>query len=88
MVMGSVRLSRMKVGYQIIPPWFVEACCVVIGRSPLEVMGPEWVRRFGEDGRGGRAGQEIAPTAIPIIGVRLVESEAAGTRVEGHDDAA
>lgn len=57
-------LAKMKRGDATIPPWFVEQCCAVIGKSVEEVMGAEWITRFGADGRGGA---ETAPTGAPRL---------------------
>ncbi|HEU5347351.1 MAG TPA: hypothetical protein VFU63_01945 [Ktedonobacterales bacterium] len=54
-------LPMMQRGQRRVPPWLVEQCCAVIGRTVEEVMGAEWVKRFGPDGRGGA---EIAPTGV------------------------
>ena len=56
------RLLQMKRGVAVTPPWFVAQCCAVIGRSVAEVMGAEWVSRFGADGAGlTSGGTEEAP---------------------------
>lgn len=53
-------MPMMQRGQRRVPPWLVEQCCAVISRSVEEVMGAEWVKRFGADGHGGT---EIAPTS-------------------------
>ncbi|HEU5349634.1 MAG TPA: hypothetical protein VFU63_13565 [Ktedonobacterales bacterium] len=56
------RLWQMKLGVAVTPPWFVAQCCAVIGRPVAEVMGAEWVSRFGADGAGlASGGTEEAP---------------------------
>lgn len=60
----AVRVAIIKRGEQVIFPWFVAECCAVIGKSVEEVMGAEWVARFGESGDG-EGGSEIAPVGIP-----------------------
>lgn len=57
-------LPMMRRGQRVVPPWLVEQCCAVIGRTVEEVMGAEWVRRFGADGRGG---MEASPIGSPRI---------------------
>ena len=58
----GVRLALLKRGELMVPPWLVEQCCAVIGKSVEEVMGAEWVKRYGPDGWGG---EETAPTGTP-----------------------
>lgn len=61
-------LPKMKRGDATIPPWFVEQCCAVVGKSVLEVMGTEWVIQFGADGRGLESGgTERAPVGSPRL---------------------
>lgn len=57
-----ILLAQMKRGERIILPWFIAACCAVIERSVAEVMGAEWVARYGADGAGG---SEEAPVGQP-----------------------
>jgi hypothetical protein len=60
--MSRQRLSQVKRAICVTPPWFVAECCAVIGQPVAEVMGAEWVTRFGEDGRGVESGgTERAP---------------------------
>ena len=56
------RQAKMRQGECVTPPWFIEQCCAVIGKPVSEVMGAEWVKRFGADGRGGT---ERAPVRQP-----------------------
>ena len=75
----AARLSLLKRGELTIPPWFVAQCCAVIERSVEEVMGAEWVGRFGLDGLGGK---EDAPVGIPRFYPKLgkaPESDTADT---------
>jgi hypothetical protein len=59
-----VRIWRMRRGRSITPPWFVAECCAVIGRPIAEVMGADWVRRFGVDGCGGREMAPVGPLRV------------------------
>lgn len=59
-----IRLAHMRRGSSVTPPWFIEQCCAIVGKSVEEVMGAEWVERFGADGRGGT---EAAPVGKPRI---------------------
>lgn len=52
------KVSKIRQGTSVAPPWLVQRSCEVIGKSVAEVMGDEWVVRFGADGRGG---QDDAP---------------------------
>jgi hypothetical protein len=76
------RLSIIKRASAVIPDWLVAECCAVIGRSVAEVMGEEWVRQFGEDGRGGT---EIAPVSSEprVNGRPIVSSMIAGLSAVG-----
>lgn len=60
----TTRVWQMARGYSVAPPWFVEQCCVVIEKPVEEVMGAEWVKRFGVNGRGR---VEVAPVGPPRI---------------------
>lgn len=61
-------LPKMKRGDATIPPWFVEQCCAVLDKNVAEVMGAEWVIRFGADGRGLESGgAERAPVGSPRL---------------------
>ena len=60
----AVRVWRMIRGRSITPPWFVAECCAVIGRPIAEVMGADWVRRFGVDGRGGTEMAPVRPLRV------------------------
>jgi hypothetical protein len=72
---SSVVLSQMKRGERVIPSWLVAVCCQTLGRPVAEVMGAEWVRRFGEDGRGGA---ENAPVGEPRVYARPADRRIAG----------
>ena len=78
----AVRVAIIKRGEQVIFPWFVAECCAVIGKTVEEVMGAEWVARFGESGDG-EGGSEIAPVGIP----RTYRKDAVNDAVKGGDQA-
>ena len=61
-VMTSTRLALVKRGELTVPSWLVVQCCAAIEKTVEEVMGVEWVRRFGADGCGG---SEVAPVGTP-----------------------
>ena len=77
---GRLWIRRMEVGQCVIPRWLVEQSCAVLDLPVAEVMGAEWVKRFGADGRGG---EEAAPTGDPHI-KRVYQL---GRRVVAVDDA-
>jgi predicted ribosome-associated RNA-binding protein Tma20 len=43
------RLSHIKRGGCLLPPGFIEGACREMGRTVEEVMGAEWMRRYGAD---------------------------------------
>jgi hypothetical protein len=61
---GHLKLWHFKRGIAAIPPWFVQETCAVLGKHVAEVMGEEWVRRFGEDGRGGQERAPVRPSRM------------------------
>lgn len=89
---GRIWPTKIERGLCVIPPWLVEQCCNVVGLSVAELMGEEWVRRFGADGRGGA---ERAPVGRPHV-KRVYQMSSrghgaghdVGDEREGHDDAA
>jgi len=86
---GRLWPRTLERGLSVIPPWLVEQYCVVLSQPVAAVMGDEWVKRFGADGRGG---EESAPVGSPRIrrpnrsyGAFWQGVDAAG---EGNDHAA
>lgn len=75
------RVAQMRRGFSLTPPWFIERCCTAIDTSVMEVMGAEWARRFGVDGRGG---VERAPVRAP----RRQQPWSKDPQREGVDNAA
>jgi hypothetical protein len=63
-ISGRVWPDKLARGRCVIPPWLVEQCCAVLGAPVSVVMGAEWVKRFGADGRGG---SERAPVGFPHL---------------------
>lgn len=83
---GRLWAARIERGQCVIPRWLVEQSCAALGLPVAEVMGDEWVKRFGEDGRGG---DEFAPTGDPHIKrVYQLKRRAAIEDEEGDDHAA
>jgi hypothetical protein len=65
---GRLWARPLERGLSVIPPWLVERCCALLGQTVAAVMGDEWVKRFGADGRGGEGETgESAPVDSPRI---------------------